>query len=202
MSPNLATASFLALLLSLPSQLSRGGGCLYRPSLQSPPGGARETHSVEHRFSKDLSTQRWGLHSFLLNLSGAGDCSSQEILEEKMPRDSLGQVIKKIQLPPASLLLGSPLWAPSHRTARKPKSAQEESSHREARGRRAEVPQPTASISRQTCACTSLQMAPASRLRGFQLRPQTPRSGDRLSPRAPSKLLIHGVCKRKKSLLF
>lgn len=116
-----------------------------------------------------------------------------------MPCDSLVQVIKKkIQLPPVSLFLGSSLWAPSHHAVRKPKSAQEESSHREAGGRRAEVPQPTASISRQTCACASLQMAPAPRLRGFQLRPQTPRSRDKLSPRAPFKLLIHRVCKCKK----
>lgn len=115
-----------------------------------------------------------------------------------MPWDALVQVVRKIQLPPASLFLGNSLWAPSHHTLRKPKSAQEESSHREARGRRADVPQPTATISRQTCACTSLHMAPAPRLRGFQLRPQTPRSRDKLSPRAPSKLLIHSVCKCKK----
>lgn len=78
----------------------------------------------------DTSHQTVGSMFSIWNLSGTGDCSDPKFIGEMMPCDSLGQVIKRIQLPPASLFLRSSFWAPSHHTMRKPKSAHGESSPR------------------------------------------------------------------------
>ena len=134
---------------SWPSELSRGAGCSYCLYPAEPSGGWRGHRrlNVWHiRFPKvtakihvfrplhclpataSLGTQKRDLHpssAARVGLVTAPASRSQRRGRRGTPRARS----QKIQLPPACLSLGSSLWASSHHTVRKPKSAQEESSH-------------------------------------------------------------------------